>query len=385
MVQFILYSKDIENGLFVMDAPVTPTASPLRVVMIAHSHLLGGMERHVVTLSDALARSGHSIAFAGPMDGWLGEQMKAAGYPCCHVAMNGMYDAVSAIRIVRFAKRMKADIVHGHSQRGGRYAYLASRWLNIPAVATAHSTNSSKWFKRRVHVIAVSQAVKSFLLSKGLSDQQVSVVHLGIADVAQVRWPAPDAVSSQRPLRLGMVSRMEHVKGHDVALRALMALKDKLPVTLTVVGDDRNHWGDAMKKVVNDHGLGAQVRFLGQRSDVADLLGELDLLLAPSRREALSLTLIEAAASARPAVASDIGGIPEVVLNHQTGILVPSEDHERLAQAVEMLANNPELRVAYGCAARQYYEREFTIDAMGAKTQAVYQAAIAVRNGLNTA
>lgn len=363
-----------------------PSESQLRIVMTAHSHQLGGMERHVVALSKALVEHGHAVAYAGPMDGWLGEQMQAAGYPCCHAPLNGMYDPVSLWRVVRFAKQFRASVMHGHSQRGGRYADWAAWWLKLPAVATAHSTTSSKWFKSRVHVIAVAQAVKDFLLAQGLSEQQVHMVHLGVTDVPEVIWPADEAITPERPLRMGMVSRVEHVKGHDLAIRAMAILRDRcqLPMELSIVGADDTGWAEYMGRLASECGVEEKVKFLGLRNDIADLMNGFDVLLAPSRREALSLSLIEAAASARPAVACRVGGIPEVVLDGETGILVPSEDVHALADGIEQMSD-PHKRMAYGKAARAYYEREFTIEAMCGKTVAVYRQAIAAHQGRSAA
>lgn len=353
------------------------TTAPLRIVMVAHSHWLGGMEQSVVTLSKALQAQGHMVGYAGPVDGWLGTELASIGVTCCHVPLNGMYDVISFFKLYGFVKRFKPDIVHGHSQRGGRYAAWVAGWAKVPAVATAHSTTSSKWFKKaRIHVIAVSDAVKRFLLSQGLPDEQVSMVHLGVHDVDKWSVPSGGEITPDRPLRLGMVSRVTHLKGHDIALRAMAHLNPKIPCTLTIVGDYDGDWGRHMKQHAQRLGLADKVDFLGQQRDIVQLMAGFDLLLAPSRREALSLTLIEAAAAGRAVVASNIGGIPEVVLHEKTGLLFPSEDWLAMAEAIERLSA-PDVRIAYGMAARDYYEHEFTIDHMREKTESVYRKLIA--------
>lgn len=105
-----------------------------------------------------------------------------------------------------------------------------------------------------------------------------------------------------------------------------------------------------------------RVHFVGFRDDVQELLAGLDLLVAPSRREALSLTLIEAAAAGVPTVASRIGGIPEVILDGETGILVAPEDPASLARAIESLIRDPVLRARLASGARAGYEHDFTMD-----------------------
>ncbi|MEF7617294.1 glycosyltransferase family 4 protein [Aquincola sp. MAHUQ-54] len=347
-----------------------------RVAMVAHSHVLGGIEQHVVTLSAELARQGHAVAYAGPSDGWLGAQMRAAGHTCIDLPMNGMYDPVSAWRLARFARRWGADVLHGHALRGGRYADWAGRWSGVPAVATAHSTNAWKWFSPRRRLIAVSEAVRGFLLDKGLPAELVRVVYSGVPDVGPM--PAPDgaALSPQRPLVLGMIARFEAVKGHDLALRALAELGPGLPVRLRLAGADTTAWGREVHAQVQALGLGEVVEFLGQRSDVPDVLARLDVVLAPSRRESLCLSLVEAGAAGRPGIAARVGGIPEVLGEDEGGLLVPPEDPHALAGAIRRLAAQPALRLALGAAARRRYEQRFTLAAMREGVEAVYDAAI---------
>lgn len=352
------------------------SGAQLRVMMIAHSHIMGGMEHHVLALSKALKSMGHVVAYAGPMDGWLGEQMKAEGFECMHVPLNGMYDVWSWLKIICFARRFKPMIMHGHSQRGARYAAWCGSVLGIAAIASAHSTTSSKWFiKGKMYVIAVAEAVKRFLLSQAIADEKVFMIHLGVKDVAKVIPPSADIITSERPLRLGMISRVEHVKGHDCAIRTVARLNQQLPAELTIVGDDCTPWGDGMKVMAHEQGIADKVHFLGQRNDVDEQLAGFDILLAPSRREALSLTLIEAAASARPVAAARVGGIPEVVLDGKTGVLFPQEDEPAMLLAILELSS-PEKRVAYGLAARQYYEQEFTIEIMAKRIENAYRQVI---------
>lgn len=350
-----------------------------RVLMVAHSRKLGGIERHVVGLSAALAGAGHAVAFAGPRDGWLGEAMAAAGHTCLDVPMRGMYDLLSARRLARFAREWGADLMHGHAQRGARYALWARRRAGVPAIVTAHSTNAWRWFGTDHPILAVSQAVAQALIEKGLPAARIAVVHPGVADLGRVAPPPPGPLSGDRPLVLGMVARIEPVKGHDLALRALAELGD-LPLRLDIVGPDGTDWAARMRALTDQLGLGARVRFLGQRDDLATVWGAIDLALAPSRREALSLSLIEAAAAARPAIGADLGGIPEVIADDETGILVPPENPGALAAAIRRMAD-PTLRDRMGAAARVRYETLFTPAAMLHGVTAAHDALLSGRKG----
>jgi len=343
---------------------------PLRIVMITHSHKLGGMERHVLGLMQALQSLGHVLAYAGPLDGWLGEQVIAAGLPHCHVPLHGMYDPLSALRLYRYARHFGADLIHGHSQRGARYASVIGGWAGVGRVATAHSTNSYRWFTPQLQVIAVAQSVREFLVGIGLPAKRVHCVHSGVDDQAS----APAA--RRECLTLGMIARVEHVKGHDLALRALALLRGRVSARLVFVGADDTAFAADLRQLIAELKLDDLVEFRGQRSDIAAQLAELDVLVAPSRREALSLSLMEACSASLPIIASRIGGNPEIVVDGDNGLLVPSEDPPALAEAILKLAQDTALRQAMRRRARDRYEQNFTLQAMAHGTVAVYERAL---------
>lgn len=165
-------------------------------------------------------------------------------------------------------------------------------------------------------------------------------------------------------------------KGHDTALRALARLREQR-WTLLLAGDHHGDLGPQMQALARELGIAERVRFLGLREDVSALLAASDLLLAPSRREALSLTLLEASACALPIVASRVGGIGEVVEDGASGALVAPDDPAALAAAIAPLLADPARRAAFGARARQRFEAGFTEDAMFDRTIAVYREACA--------
>lgn len=353
---------------------MSDAARPRRVVMVAHSHILGGMERRVVQTAAALAERGHAVAFAGPADGWMGERLREAGHECLDLPMHGMYDAWSAWRLARFAKAWRADVLHGQAQRGGRYADWAGRWSGVPAVTSANSMISFRWFRPRMRLLAVSQAVRAYLIERGLPAASIEVVYSAVPDVG-MQPPVLEAPSAARPLQLLMNSRLVEVKAHDVALDAIARLPADLPVRLAITGATDTPWAAQMQAQVARLGLQDRVDFLGQRKDIAALLAGCDVVVAPSRHEALSLTLMECCAAGRPAIATRVGGNAEIVDEGVNGLLVPSEDAPALAAAIERLGRDPALRGAMGAAARTVYETRFNPDTMVRNTVAAYDAA----------
>jgi len=348
---------------------------PQRIVLVAHSHKMGGIERHVVSLAEALAQRGHAIAFAGPADGWLGERMAASGHVCVDVAMKGMFDPWSAWKLARFSRQWQATVLHGHAMRGGRYADWVGRWAGIPTLVTAHSTNAWKWLHPRMHLVAVSDAVRRHLVAQGLPADRIQVIYLGVPD-ADGEHAEPAARPDGAPLRVGVIGRLDPVKGQDIALGALARLGMAGPVRLLFAGAGSSEWTEWLHAQARVLGVTEWVDFLGQVDNIPQLLAGLDLVIAPSRREALSLALVEAAAAGRPCIATRIGGIPEVVLDGVSGVLVPPDDPVSLSEALSQLAGDADRRSALGRAARQCYEQRFTIDVMCERLEALYQKVV---------
>ncbi len=350
--------------------------------MVLHSHSSGGAERHALQLMEGLRERGHEPVFAGPTDGWLGDQVHAAGLRASHIPLHGLIDLPSVARLAHLARREKADLIHGHLTRGAWYAGLAGRMAGVANVATAHSTNAGKHFGRADRIIAVADAVAAFLAGRGYDPARIQVVHNGIPDIAAL--PHASRASTRRELGLGdepallMAARFIHAKGHDTLLQALATLRDAA-WTLLLAGDNSGDAGARLQAQDEALGLAGRVRFLGQREDVPALLGAADLLVAPSRREALSLALLEASAFALPIVATRVGGTGEVVKDGDNGFLVAPDDPPALAAALAPLLADPALRQACGRRARTRFEAGFTLSAMLDKTLAVYRQALEAR------
>ena len=354
------------------------TRGSRRIVMVCHGRDMGGIQKHVLDLSAALTAAGHHVAYAGPRAGWLGRAMQAAGHDLVHLPMRGMHDPWSAWTLRRFARAWGADILHGHAQRGTRYALWAGGG-RLPVIATAHATNACSRFRQDHPIIAVSGAVRDFLLARGFAPGQVHLIHLGVRDLGLAAPASTGPVDADHPLRIGMLARLEPVKGHDLALEAVRLLQGRLSVRLIIIGPDHTDWAREMKKRTRDCGLQDHVEFRGETSDIRQVFDRMDVLLAPSRREALSLSLIEAAAAGRPSIGTRIGGIPEVIEDGRSGLLVPPEDPAALAEAILKLGRDDSLRLQMGLAARAIYERRFTQGAMVRGTEDSYERTLGHR------
>jgi len=209
--------------------------------------------------------------------------------------------------------------------------------------------------------IAISQGLASYLTAtQGYAPDAFTVVHYGI-DVGPE--PSPPATAT----RLVAVGRLIDIKGFDVLLRAFAAARLEVPeLTLEVAGSGPR---EASLRAAAPEG----VSFLGRVSPIAPCYERNAIVVVPSRGEGFGLVALEAAERGRPAIVSDVGGLPEIVAHDRTGLVVPVGDERALAEAIVALARDPERVRALGAAARERAVGEFSAQSAAAGVEAVYR------------
>jgi len=349
----------------------------MRVVIVLHSHGCAGAERHALLLMKQLRQAGHEPLFAGPLDSWLGEQVRREGIAAKHLPMHGFYDLVSMLRLAHICRRWRADIVHGHLTRGAFYAGIGGRLSRTPVVATAHSTNAGKHFGRADRIIAVCGAVARFMRQCGYEADRVRVVYNGVEDHYAEYAPQREILRAQLGLKddeigLCLVARMVRDKGHDILIEALAGMEAGRLQTF-FLGEHDTDWGRKMQRLVAEKGLTDRVHFLGHRENVYPMLAAMDVCVAPSRREAMSLTLLEAGLMGCALLGADLGGIPEVIRDGVNGWRFPPEDPAALRALLEKVESEALDWRRAGMAAREDASQRFSLDTMLAGTVDVYR------------
>jgi glycosyltransferase involved in cell wall biosynthesis len=344
----------------------------MRIIHVLHSHGYGGAENHVVILMRGQIDQGHEVMFVGPLDSWLGKACKEHGIPATHLRMSGLYDLFSHLKLRRLVRAWKADVVHGHMIRASYYVGHAARRDSKPlAFSTAHTTTAVKHMQRCKHVIAVSAAIRKNLLAHGYRADETSVIYGGVLDT-----PVQDRAALRRELGMADdVIAVAHagrfVADKDqAAMVKAMGLIDHPKVQLFMIGANDGAYGDSVRQLPQD---ASRVHYLGFRSDVQRILQAFDVYIQPSLREGLPLAVSEAFVARLPVIASQVGGMPEVVLHEQTGLLIAPNDPPALAAAISRLANDRELAQRLAKAGRQFYDEHLRADTMVTQTLATYQ------------
>lgn len=340
----------------------------------AYPPVIGGAEVWAARFVDGLTRRGHRVLVVTstePGDDVLNASAEGPvairRFPFWKSLTD--HDADSVFGIGALIARLKAgfrpDIVHLSTLGPSLFYHLVTRaaW-RAPTLLTLHGSVRQRLpgtFLQRVvtradWVVGVSHAVlhEASELAPCVRGRS-SVIHHGIDLTDGVAGPPP----VDRPMLL-CLGRFVHEKGFDVAIEAMPEVARHVPgVRLTVAGYGPEE--NALRARVAELGLDDVVAFVGpiEPADVPALLGRASVVLVPSRSEGFGLTALEAAAQGRPVVASDVGGLPEVVESGRTGILVPPDQPAALAQAVIRLVSDPPRLRALGEAARARVGRSF--------------------------
>lgn len=318
--------------------------------------------------------------------------------------INPIKDLIVLGQLAALFRRERPDVVHTHTSKAGVLGRLAAWLAGVPVVVhTPHghvfyghfgrlASRAFLWIerlfaRRTTWLIALTEAEREEHLARGVGcADRFAVVPSGI-DLARFRDAGGKA--GRRPqvvdcpseaIVVGSVGWLTPVKGHRVLLEAVAKLRRRWRrVHVVIVGSGPLR--DDLARLAQAHGMADAVHFLGARSDVPDCLAAMDIYVQPSLNEGMGRALIEAMAAGRPVVASRTGGIPAIVDDRKTGLLVPPGDPGALAAAIGELIEHPELAQALGQAARERIDETFSVSAMVRAVEAVYDQALRRASG----
>jgi L-malate glycosyltransferase len=308
-------------------------------------------------------------------------------------------DLSAAWRLSRVVKRLRPDIVHAHDAHGTAMASLGLSFgppTPTPALIVSRrvdfhlNRNSfSRWKHRQVDCfIAASEAIRKMLIADGVPSERTTTVHEGI-DLEHVLAAAPVNVHEAFWLPhgapvVGNVAALVPHKGQRHLIEAARLVVREIPETRFVIfgeGDLR----DQLERQVREHRLEKHVLLPGFRMDVLGCIKGLDLFVMSSVTEGLGTSLLDAMACSRASVATRAGGIPEIVEEGRTGVLVEPRDHSAMAREIVHLLKDDGLRQRMGEAARARVAERFTVERMVEGTAAVYESVAGRPHAADTA
>lgn len=346
----------------------------IKVLMLRPQMEMGGASRHILTLSRGLAQNGLRVDLT--TSGGPGLGMDTQGLHAVHTlplwpSTPGNL-ARAVVQLIRLIRRERYDLLHSHH----RFTSIAARWAGwltgVPLIVTVHEFKSDRkapaWLWSGDYTLTPSEALRQHLLTQySLNPARVRTVHNGIDDL-----PLPAAPKQEYPV-IGFVGRLAPEKGVSDLIAALPRVLQTCPqVRCWLVGDGEER--AALQAQAAGLSLPPDaLTFCGERNDVMALMEPMTLIVLPSLQDNLPLTALEAMRSGKPVVASRVGGLPEVIEDGITGVLIPPANSAALAEAITTILGNADTIQQMGAAGRVRFRTHFTSQHMVNTTIDIYR------------
>ncbi|MBL4783040.1 MAG: glycosyltransferase family 4 protein [Porticoccaceae bacterium] len=327
----------------------------------------------------------------------LGIPVEVSPLPVLFSSRKPRFSIAAYCRLLRrgldIVDKYGAKLIHANSGAPSQCLNIIARARHLPLISHLHSPYPlhQRLILGLHHAsisVAPSHAVIEQLRGDGVPVECSRVINNGIDHTTldkQRSFALRSALNiTEDDFVIATTASLIHRKGIDLIIRALNEVRNKkLPAQLVIIGEGPER--QALEELSNALALGPYIHFLGEQDEVSGLLRSgIDLFISAARQEAFGLVLAEASLAGLPLVAPAVGGIPEVVLHEQTGLLVPPEDIQALAASIVQLYADPELRMTLGKAGRHHVLQHFTIERNVAQFTRLYQRCLA-QSGLSMA
>lgn len=374
-------------------------AIPIRVIYVVDTLGGGGAERIVVDMATHLDQSRFAPLICTTRElGLYVSEVQSAGVPVHCLCRKNRFDIMGFLELVRLLKREDIDIVHCHKAGSNTLGRLAAFVARVPIILAHEHTMPQRSFIQRLvdrvlaristSVITCDLALKKALVStEGLDADKVVVVHNGVnlSKFASRKQESGlrDRLGLDNGPVVGTFARLDFQKDISTLLAAIPYVLTVMPnCNFVIVGEGPLR--GQLEMEVSELGIAEHVHFLGYRSEIPELLQLLNVFVLSSQWEGLPVTILEAMASGKPIVSTNVGGVSEVVLDRETGILVPPQSPRALGEAIISLLVNPNLAESMGFAGQERARREFSIEAMMCSIEAIYLAAFSAYQRRNS-
>jgi len=370
-----------------------------KILFVIENATFGGGERAFAQIINGLDKEKFEIYVACLSDGLFVEKIKGDA-EILPLDLRNRFNFVNIFQLAKIMKEKKIDIVHSQGARADFFARLAAGFAKVPvSISTVQMPVEGfnvNFFKKIIYIIldrfsekfvdqfiVPSEALRERLIEKHkISAEKVSLIYNGVEIESDTRFRIPDARKKimqelkipENTMLVGTIGRLVWQKGLPYFIQAVEIINSKFSILRSrasaedgqipnskflIVGEGELE--ESLKFKVKSLKLEDKVIFTGFRKDVKEILSALDILVLASLREGFPMITLEGMAMGKPAVATNIEGIREQVIDGETGILVPPRNPQALAEAILKLAKSKELREKMGLAGRKLVEEKFDI------------------------
>lgn len=373
-----------------------------KVLFVITKSYFGGAQRYVFDLATVLKKEGYDVAVILGGDGVLKEKLGAENIrtisiPSLQRDVNPIKDVRTFFALLSVIRTEKPDVLHVNSAKAGGLGALAGRILRVPRVIfTMHGfafNENRGWVSKKLiatftwltvilsnRSIAVSDTLATFV--PRLLQKKIAVIKNGVRPIdfksredARAFLEGKCAGLSARNIAdtfwIGTIAELHPIKGLPYAIEAINILRKSHPNTCYVIMSG-GEMQEALEAQIRSLKLEGTVFLSGFVTDAAEYLTAFDAFLLPSLSEGLGYVLLEAGLAHLPIVATNVGGIPEVIKDGESGILVPPKSPEKIADALKRYMENPKICHAHVAKQAESMERHFSFNEMVEKTIALY-------------
>ena len=373
---------------------------PLRILHFIESGGLYGAERVILNLSREMLHHGAFVPVVGCIVSHESEQndlfdaAESEGIEAIKLVIPNSRFPLAMPRIARELKRLNVGLIHSHGYKPSVYGFLLKLLSGIPVIATCHlwfemekgplKTRILIGLEKRLYrwfpsVIAVSDDIRRVLIDNGVPGSRVSVVENGVS-IESLENPAQSTSSLRESLGLGAddfcvfnAGRLTRQKAQWILVKAADILKRRqIHVTVLIAGEGRLK--EPLMEQSEQLQLGDRVKLLGFRRDVPELLAMSDVFALPSLDEGMPMILLESTSRGVPVITTAVGDIPKLIGDNESGLVIPKDDPESLADAIERLINDQPLRERLAGNARLKMQAIYSSPAMHQKYNQMYQS-----------
>lgn len=364
----------------------------IKVLYVITKSNWGGAQRYVYDLATRLSKDDFEVAVLCGGEGELVKRLRNANIRVIPLpALTNKIDIWAFPELIRIIRRESPDILHLNSSKIGILGSIAGRIIQVPRIIfTAHgwAFNENRgafgcFIIKMIHYTTIVLSHTTIVVSQSMHTQikplflknKITLIYNGLSPISFLtRQEARRALLKsigvnvlERSFWVGTIAELHPNKGLSYAIQALRTTPDAIYI---IIGDGKER--DSLRHLAQTEGLAERVFFAGHMNNAAEYLLAFDAFLFPSVTEALGYALLEAGFAGLPSVATSVGGIPEIIKNGETGILVPPKNPKTIAGALSILMQDKKRAGEYGALFATDIKKRFSIDNMMKKTIELY-------------
>ena len=350
--------------------------------LITRSDEIGGAQKHVLFLAKHFHDNGDEVIVIAGGDGLFLDEIRSNGIKYVSIRtlkkeISIINDLKSIIKIYRLLNKFKPDILSSHSVKAGCIARILSIFINSYTLFTAHGwshIHASKNLKKIIYLnierllsifshktITVCDSDLSFAIRKNLAPMEnIICIPNGMPDIF-VKKKYTKNFLKNNILNIVSITRLDSPKDPLTLVKSIKIL-EKFNVNLNIIGE--GEYRKEIKKYILENSLNNKVNLLGRLNDVSHVLSESDLFVLSSFSEGLPRSIIEALSASLPAIASNVGGIKELIKTNINGFIIDQQNPKLFAEAIKAYIIKPQLLYIHGKESREIYENKYTLNKM---------------------